>query len=77
VGSIVPPKITWAPLRKLLPLTEIVKFPTGIGEGKAAVITGTLLKSVMAEAALLECESAALTAFTVKLVDFGNTAGAV
>jgi hypothetical protein len=73
----VPAKITWAPLRKLLPLTEIVKFPTGIGEGKAAVITGTLLNSVMLEAALVECESAALTALMVRLVDFGSTAGAV
>ena len=77
VGSMVPPKITWAPLRKLLPLTEIVKLPTGMGEGRAAVTTGILVNSVMLEGALVECASAALTAFTVTLVDFVNVAGAV
>ena len=43
VGSMTPSKIIWAPLRKLLPLTAIVKFPTGNGAGRAAVTTGRLL----------------------------------
>ena len=79
--SVEPPKplSSWVgfPFDWIACATEIVKFPTGIGVGRAAVTTGILLKSVMAEAALVECESAALTALIVKLVDFGSTAGAV
>src|ERR1700757_3097718 len=46
VVSIVPPKITCAPFRKFDPLTEIVKFPTGMGEGNTDFSTGRLLSTV-------------------------------
>jgi len=35
-----------APFRKLLPQTEMVKFPTGIGVGRTAVSNGSPLRSV-------------------------------
>ena len=73
----VPTKITWAPLRKLLPLTEIVKFPTGIGMGRAADTTGILLNSVIAEGALWSGDPSTLVALTAQACDFGNSAGAV
>src|SRR6266576_5267024 len=38
-------KTTWAPARKLLPLTEIVKFPTGTGLGRTADTAGRFVSN--------------------------------
>src|SRR5580704_8577122 len=78
VGNITPPKITWAPLRKLLPLTDTVKLPTGIGVGRAAVTTGRALSRVTEDGALLDWGSWTLGALIVRVVEPGvKTAGAV
>src|SRR5262252_5773201 len=76
VGSMTPPKMTWAPLRKSLPLTAIVKSPTGRGAGRAAETTGRLLNRVTNEGALLDCGSSTLGAPMV-MVDPVMPAGAV
>src|SRR5438046_9803685 len=47
VGSMTPPKMIWAPFRKLLPPTELVKFPTGRGAGGAAGTPGRWVHRVM------------------------------
>src|SRR5262245_47567301 len=44
VVSIVPLNTTCAPARKLLPLTEMVKSPTGTGVGRTADNTGRLVR---------------------------------
>jgi len=44
VGNIVPLKRICAPFRKLLPVTDTVKFPTGIGAGRTAFSTGELFE---------------------------------
>ena len=77
VVSIVPLKITCAPFRKFDPLTDTVKFSTGIGEGNTDFSTGRLLRTVACAGLPVALDPAVVITLIVTVAGFGTAAGAL
>ena len=76
VGRAVVPNMTCAPLTKFVPLTVIVKLPTGMGEGETALTVGTGFSSVSALLPVIVV-SVTLVAVIVSVFGEGTVAGAL